>query len=191
MEKPFDPIESLQIIQQTIDEAKMRFQENGVIYIFWGAVVAFCAIGQFILELYFVPYAFLIWLLTLLGSAFTFIYYYRKRKEAGRGRNIISTIVGTTGFIIGANIFILGFGFWPYLGIAFTPVVIIFLSLYGMIIGRALQFNPMFYMALVTNVLGFVLFFVDLQYHPLGTALTAICLLLVPGLILFNKHKHQ
>lgn len=189
MDKELKPLESLELIQRTIAEAKMRFQENGFVYIFWGALNTVCATAQFIMEELHVAYPFLIWLLTIPGAIYTSVYYARKGKTEGRNGNVISKLLMASGIIFGANIFVLGFGFWPYLGKAFVPVVVILLSLYAMIVGRALQFKQMFYIAVVTNILGFLLFYVDLHFQTLGLGLASIFLLLIPGVILRNMHK--
>ena len=190
MDQGLKPLESLEIIQKTIAEAKLRFQDNGHIYIFWGTLNAICATAQFVLEQQHVPYAFFIWLLTIPGSIYTSVYYARKGKRQRQGKNVISSILTVAGIIIGVNIFILGFGFWPFLGTAFVPVVVMFLSIYAMVVAKALQFQKMFIMALVTNILGFGLFFVDLAYQPLGLALASIFLLLIPGIILNRMNKN-
>jgi drug/metabolite transporter (DMT)-like permease len=184
MEEILNPQQSLEIIQRTIAEAKTRFQENGLLYIFWGALIAFCAIAQFVMESQHVPYAFAVWFLTILGFFITFIYFYRKNRNVRRGKNIISEILSSSGIIVGVNISLLGFCFWMFLGSSFIPIVVIFLSFYTMIIGKALQFRQMFISGLISNVLGFALFFVPLQYQPLGLAAVAIFLLLIPGILL-------
>lgn len=189
MEEKFEPIMGLELIQQTIKEAKSRFEENGFVYILWGATIAICALGQFLLEQFNVPYAFMIWLLSLISAGITFIHFYRKEKKIARGKNVISRILSISGMIVGTNIFILGFGFWPYLGQAFTPVITIMLAFYAMIIGIALQFKMMFISAILINLIGFALFFVDIAYHPLGTAIAALCLLLIPGIVLNYRNS--
>lgn len=189
MEKELNPLESLEIIKRTIEEAKGRFQENGWMYIFWGAIIAICAIGQFILQFYYPMYAPLIWLLTIFGFIQNMVYYARKSKAAQRKTNVISNILRAIGFGVGINISVLGFGFWTYYNLAFVPTVIILLSLYTIIIGRAIEFKQMFNIGVVVNILCFGLFFVDLQYQPLGLAAAAILLLLIPGLLLNRMKK--
>ena len=190
MEKELNPTESLELIQQTIREAKGRFQENGHVYIFWGTLTLVCALSQFLLEELEIPYPFLVWLLTIPGGIYTSRFYLR-RKKGRKGKNVIASILMVTGFLFGANIFILGFAFWPYLGESYSPIVVVLLSLYAMVVARALQFEQMFYIGLATNLLGFCLFFVDLHYQSLGVGLAGICLLLIPGILLNQMNKKR
>ncbi|GAB5550434.1 MAG: hypothetical protein Sapg2KO_00250 [Saprospiraceae bacterium] len=189
MEKELNPLESLEIIKRTIEEAKGRFQDNGWMYIFWGTIIVICATGQFILQSYYPMYAPLIWLLTIAGFIQNMVYFARKAKQGKRSKNVISTILKAIGFSVGINISILGFGFWPYYNVAFVPTVIIFLSLYTIIIGRAIEFKQMFNIGVLVNILSFGMFFVDLKYQPLGLAAAAILLLLIPGLLLNRMKK--
>ena len=188
MDKEMNPLESLEIIKRTIEEAKGRFQENGWLYIFWGTIIAVCATGQFILQSINPMYAPLVWLLTIVGFFQNIFYFRKKGKQEKRRKNVISNILRAVGFSLGINISVLGFGFWTYYNVAFVPTVIILLSLYTIIIGRALEFKRMFNIGIIVNILCFGLFFVDLQYQPLGLAAAAILLLLIPGLLL-NRMK--
>ncbi|MFW6095142.1 MAG: hypothetical protein ACOC8S_01745, partial [Bacteroidota bacterium] len=56
------PQESLQVINEMIDTSKTRMRENGFIYLFWGWLMMFCALDQFVLlqleyyEISYYPY---------------------------------------------------------------------------------------------------------------------------------------
>ena len=39
---------SLELITEVIAQARKKFEENGFIFMFWGALIAIAAIGQFL-----------------------------------------------------------------------------------------------------------------------------------------------
>ena len=43
---------SLELITEVITQARKKFEENGFIFMFWGALIAIAAIGQFLLLKY-------------------------------------------------------------------------------------------------------------------------------------------
>ena len=76
------PNDSLQLINNMINQAKNRFSENGFLYLLWGWVIFFCSIGHFIfLKLNWFKNPEIIWAISWLAVIFQVIYLSRKKKK--------------------------------------------------------------------------------------------------------------
>ena len=82
----FSPEQSLELITEVIQEAKSRFEENGVIYCMWGAILAFAALLQYGLlrsgqeEISYYGY-----FIVPIGALISW-YYYARKKSARKKR---------------------------------------------------------------------------------------------------------
>ena len=187
-ENQLSPEESLALITSVIDEARVKFEENGSIYIVWGALVTVASFLQFILlkkgmgEWSYFPYFGL-----ALGGIYT-AFYFSKKKE--RSTNQIGRIVGITWIVLAINILILGFGFFPFLLVNLIPVILILMALGLLVSSVALRSRVLFWSGLMLNVAGFICFGLDWAFHPLLLCVASFAGVLVPGVILYvNKRK--
>jgi hypothetical protein len=182
------PEESLLLISKTIEETKRRFKAGGHIYIFWGCLMFIVTLSQFILiqkglsnRLGFPA------LLYPLGAIFTFIYYRKKFKNLPR--TIIGNILQAIGWLLGANLMILGFLFFSKLGEAMVPVFLIFLAIFTIITGVAIKFKPLILGGIVLNLIAFATFYFKWEYHPLLMSAGAVIAFIIPGLLLNQDQK--
>lgn len=84
----FSPKDSLQLIDQMINQAKNRFSENGFLYLLWGWLILFCSIGHFVLlKLKLVAHPEVIWASCWLAVIFQVIYLVKTKKK-GNSKNI-------------------------------------------------------------------------------------------------------
>ena len=103
------PEQSLELITEVIKEAKSRFEENGVIYCMWGAILAFAALLQYGLlksgqeEISYYGY-----FIVPIGALISWYYY--PRKKASR-KNQVSSNISITWGVVSMNLMILGFFF--------------------------------------------------------------------------------
>ena len=185
--KELSPEKSFELINEIISEARSKFEENGFIYMFWGALIAFATIGQFILirqghaAISWYPY-----LLMPAGAVFTAFYYARKEKSRV---NRISKALGILWWAIAFNLMILGFFYAPLLREHLIPVFLILQGI-GMIGAGAIIENRWLLLAgLVTNIAAFICFHLDWQFHPLLAGIVAIVAIFVPGMMIMLKHK--
>ena len=185
----FTPEESLKLITQVISEAKLKFQENGFIYMFWGGLVAIAALTQFVLlntgyeEINFYPY-----FMMPLGGIFTGIYYSRKKEGA---QNQISKIISSSWIVLGVNMMILGIIYGSVLKENIVPVILILLSLGITISGVSIKSNLILYSGIFINLSAFICFNLEWIYHPLLMGLVSFVAIFIPGLILMINFKKR
>lgn len=191
MEERITPEESLLLITKTIEETKQRFQENGHIIILWG-VLTFVVFGsQYLFSvLGWYKHFDIIWTVILfpLGAIYTFLYV---RKEVKNLPNTLLTrVLSTMGWTMGANLMVLGLVFSKQLGDAHAPVFLILLAFSMIVTGSSIKFKPLFIGGILLNLIGLGSFFISRDYHGFSMMLGALVGLIIPG-ILLNKANRK
>ena len=187
--KPLTPEQSLELITQVIGEAKNKFEENGVIYSMWGAMLAGAALFQYAMlkndqaEISYYGY-----LLLPLGSLFSWYYYTKKR--TGK-QNQVSKNVSISWGIISFNLLVLGFFFNAVLQDNLTPVLLILMGIGTAISGSLIRSQLILIAGLLLNISGLICFQLDWINHPLLLGVSAILFILVPGLLLMAKYQRK
>jgi hypothetical protein len=185
------PEESLLLITKTIEETKQRFQENGRILVFWGVLMLIVFGSQFILSLMklYQYTIYPVYLFPLVGGSYM-IYIGIKEKKKNKPKTIIGDILGNIGWIIGMNLFIMGFFFWDQLGRAVAPVFLILLALMVIVSGLTIKFKPLTIGGALVNLIGLGSFFLNGNYHGFSMMLGAVVGLIIPGMLL-NKARRK
>ena len=192
MNEKLTPEESLLLISKTIEETKERFQENGHIIILWGVLTFTVFFSQFIFSVVGLYKVFdIIWTTILfpLGAIYTFIYI-QKKKNRNLPKTILTRVLETMGWTLGANLMILGLVFRQHLGNAHAPIFIILLALMIIIIGAAIKFKPLLIGGILLNLIGFGSFFFEREYHGFSMMLGSVVGFIIPG-ILLNKARRK
>lgn len=188
------PEESLLLISKTIEETKQRFKENGHIIILWGVLMFTVFFSQYIFSLTGLYKKFdIIWTVILfpLGAIYTFIYMWKTVKKNNLPETLLTRVIGTMGWAMGMNLMILGFLFSQKLGDAMAPVFIILLALSMIVIGASIKFKPVFIGGLLMNLIGFVTFYLNTDYHGFSMMLGAVVGLIIPGILLNNARRKE
>ncbi len=179
------PKESLAIIQEMIQAEKMSFSENGFIYLFWGWLVIFAALAQFVLlqvELY--SYHYYPWFLMLFGSVFTGFYYRKQNK-----RTKLPVSGSTLSYIwiaITVNIFGVAF-FLPVQAGDFLLFIILSNIAVGTIVaGSLLKLKSLLLGGVVCIICAFTSVFLPQEYWNLLTIVAIVFSNIIPGYI-FKK----
>lgn len=188
----FSPKDSLQLIDQMINQAKNRFSENGFLYLLWGWLILICSVGHFVLiktKLFKHPEW--IWASTWLAVIFQVIYLVKtKKKETVKtySENIINHIWISFGICMFLVAFILGrIEGWD-------RIYSLFLMLYGtptFLSGVAMQFTPLKAGGIVCWVLAFVSVFIDPVYGLLLLGVAVIAAWIIPGYLLRKRYNQQ
>jgi len=185
----FTPEKSFELINQVINEAKTRFEENGSIYAFWGLLVTVASLAQFILlkngyyTINYYPY-----FLMPLGAIYNGYYYYKK----GRARqNQISKMVAFSWAAVVLNIFILGFLLSGILKQQLTPIILILLGIGTIVSAGAIKNRLILYSGIVINFAGLACFKLEWIYQPLLLGIVSAIAILLPGIILMVEHKKR
>ena len=186
----FTPQESLALITEVIREARHRLEENGFIFVFWGALIALASFGQYVLlrqEQYAIswyPY-----LLMPAGALVTGIYYARRRKNTGT--NQIARMVSVSWNTIAMNLIILGFVFGNILKEHLIPVILILLATGFWVSAAALRSKILYFSAIIINISAYICFYTDRLYQPLCMGMVSVVAILIPGIIwmIHNRRK--
>ena len=188
----FSPKDSLLLINSMINQAKNRFSENGFLYLLWGWLILFCAVGHFVLlQLQIFKQPEMIWTITWLAVIFQVIYLVKtKKKEVVKtySENIINYIW----ICFGISMFLLSF----ILGTSqqWNIMYPLFLMVYGIptfLSGVVMQFTPLKIGGIACWVLAIVATFFAPMYGLLLVAAAMVAAWIVPGYLLRKKYKNQ
>lgn len=181
---------SLELITEVIAQARKKFEENGFIFMFWGALIAIAAIGQFVLlknEYYTVnwyPY-----FLMPLGAIYS-MYYFSKKERKSR-YNQISRIVSYGWGFLSINMLVLGFLFGRILTENLIPVLLILLAVGTIISGVSVRSRLLLFSGILINLSAFAGFYIPILYQPLLMGIVAIAAVFIPGIILMAQYKKK
>jgi len=184
------PEKSLELITQVITQARNKFEENGFIYMFWGALIAIASISQFVLiknEYYNIswyPY-----LLMPVGAIYSTIYFSKKKRK--NKQNLISKIVSALWIVLSINMMILGFLFANNLKENLIPVLLILLSIGTIVSGTSIKSKLLLYSGIFIGISAFSGFYLEWIFQPLLMGVVSIITILIPGIILMVQHKRK
>ncbi|MCF8379709.1 MAG: hypothetical protein K9H49_09045 [Bacteroidales bacterium] len=193
----FTPEESLLLISATIEDTKKRFEENGFLFLFWGLLIFFVSLSQFVLTklelneiLTIENWTIRNWpvLLYPLGGIVTGIHVKKTYKKLPK--TILGNISAAMGWLLGANFMILGFFFSNSLAGNLIPVFIIIFAFWCIISGVIISFKPLIIGGILLNLIGFAAFYINWQNQPLMFTVGSIVALIIPGFLL-KKNKKQ
>jgi hypothetical protein len=193
-EHNFTPEESLLLISKTIEETKLKFQENGHIIILWGCLTFFVFFSQYVLELVGLHKKFdIVWTCILfpLGAIYTFVYTRRKIKKNNIPKTVLGITIEAMGWIVGMNLMILGFFFGGQLGKTLAPIMLILLAMAITLIGISIRFKPMAIGGILLNLIGFSTFLIHPEYYGFCLMGGAIVGLIIPGILLNQAKKRE
>jgi hypothetical protein len=182
------PEKSFELINQIINQARNKFEENGFIFMFWGLLMAITSISQFVLlkneyyDINWYPYS-----LMPIGSIYTG-FYFAKRKGKSK-QNLISKMVSFTWIVLSFNLLILGAVFGYYLKQNLIPIILILLAIGVIVSGTSVKSRLLIYSGTLINISAFVCFYIDWIYQPLLMSIVSILAFFIPGLLLMIKYK--
>ncbi len=183
------PEKNFELINQVINAAKTKFEENGFIYAFWGLLGTVAALGQFILlkngyySINYYPY-----FVMPLGAIYTVYYYYKKGRS---GQNQISRMVSISWTAVVLNIFILGFLLPVILRQQIIPIILILLGIGTIVSASAIKSKLKLYSGVIINLAGLACFRLEWIYQPLLLGIVFAIAILIPGIILMVVHKRR
>lgn len=188
MNKEFTPEDGFAIISEMIQNAKVKFEENGFMFMLWGVVVGLASLAQFMLLEYgyykinYYPY-FIIPIVVVLGAL-----YNAKRKT--RRNNVIGKLVSFVWLVLSVNMIGLGAFLGNRLGPNLIPVLLILMSLGIIVSGLALKSRLLIISGIIINISGFICFLFAWLYQPLLMSIVSFVAVFIPGLILMIKKNN-
>jgi hypothetical protein len=184
------PEESLLLISKTIEETKEKFKENGHKFIFWGILTFIVSLCQFlIIQLELNISTGFPALLYVLGGIFVYIYERKTIRKKNTPKTHIGSIVFWMATVMGINLMILGPLFWSQLGNAGISVFLILLAFLVILCGVAIKYKPLLIGGISLNVIAFIPFLIDWQYHFLIMTAGSVVALIIPGILLNIAHR--
>jgi hypothetical protein len=189
--KELTPSESLALITNVILEAKSRFKDNGFSFIFIGLCSFVASLGQFVLlklEYYRIDYY--PYFIMPVAAAVTY-FYYRKRRNATKSKNVIGRFISILSGILGFNLMVAGFFFWGKFGIALIPFMLILFSMWPLMAGILIKSRVFLISGIVINIIAYGSFFISREYHPLILSIVSLIGIVIPGLILNYSSKEN
>ena len=190
-EETFNPEQSLALINNMINKAKNKLADDGFFFIFWGWLVAGCALFHYITIKMGYDWGYYAWMIGMpLGGLFSSYYGYKQGKSK-TVKTHIDIYLGYLwgGFIIGMFI-ALGFMYWH--GIKHTYFFL--MILYGIatfISGGILNFKPLIIGSLFSFACAMISVFLGEADQLLIIAIALFCSYIIPGHLLRAKYKSQ
>ena len=189
--KEFTPSESLSLIANVISEAKSRFKDNGFSFIFMGLAIFIASFSQFVLlKLRYYQIDYYPYFIMPVAAAITF-FYYKKKRNSIKSTNIIGTLFTIISAIMGINLMIAGFFFWGKFGIALIPFMLIILAIWSSLTGVIIKNKVFLFSGIVINIIAYISFYVEREYHPLILSVVALIGFVIPGIILNFSSKES
>jgi len=194
-EERLSPEESLRLIESMINRVKDRFGEDGYLFLFWGWLVFFCGITEFVLS-HFMHYAKHYWVWSLCWAALVYqVYYIRKKHRTLKVHTYTGHILGYVWITYLILSFLIGFLIGRLTGNNyFYHIFPIVLSLYGMplfLSGIILRFRPLVYGAVCSWILSVIATFLSFDYQMLMLPVAMMTGWIIPGYLLRAKSKLQ
>lgn len=189
------PSESLQLISGMINSVQKRYSDNGFLYLFWGWLVFFCGITQFILLHFFdYPYHYMVWMLTWVGLIFQ-IFYLRRKKSESRVRMYADSVIGYVwlSFLI---LMMVIFYQLSHVELKIMQLLIlpVLLALYGFPVflsGVIMRFRPLITGGICCWILSIIAGFIPYEYQILLIPAAMLVAWILPGYILRKKFSDQ
>ncbi len=188
MDKQFSVEESFAVIKQVIVEARMRFQQNGWLFIFWGLVIAAVSFTNYFLLKAGVRKPYLINWVYVVAAIITFVYFSFKYKRV-KTNNVLVNLLGWMWLVININIFVIGFGFHN-LGFISVFVIMLIVSL-GYFVGSLMIRSWILVLgALVMNISAYIILFLKtFEQLLLLIGFVALICIFIPGVLMEIKKR--
>ena len=180
--------ESFQIIARMIEDEKVRFNENGFVYLFWGWLVVASALLQYALFFLNVKQHYLAWFLMVLGFIYMGIYFSTKKMKTVK-LPLTGKILSYSWIIIGLNLFAVCFFFPQSAGKWLMFIILLLVSIGSLVSGLSLRFKWMIIGGILCNALAYISLFLNHSYWGALAIFAVIFTNLMPGYILKSKFK--
>lgn len=186
----FSPKESLQLIDSMINQARNRFNENGFLYLLWGWLIFFCAVGHFILlklDLFRSPE--IIWATCWLAVLFQ-VFYLARRNKKETVKTYSESIIGYVWVSFGICMLVISViigktNSWHLI----NSIILMMYGIPTFLSGIVMQFRPLMIGGIICWALAMISAFVLPVYVLLLLAAAVIAAWIIPGYLLRKKYR--
>ena len=190
MKTEIDEQKSMDIILETIENAKANFRDDGFFYLLWGWLVLTASLLQFSLIVFVgTDFNWIGWpVLMTLGGILSGVHISKLSKSSQVKTHFDTVMVYLwCGFLI-AMLILFIITFCGIIGFAvLNPMIIVLFSLGTFVSGGILKFTPLKLGAVFGWAIATIAFFIPDVYQLLLVALAILIAYLIPGYILKSK----
>ncbi|MCU0403204.1 MAG: hypothetical protein MUE99_01560 [Chitinophagaceae bacterium] len=187
-QEKLEPLQSLQLIESMIKQAKNKLSDNGHLYLLWGWVILICSLGHFAAikwQLHERPE----WIWGLTWVAFLYqTFYLIKHKRNNRVNTYADEILKAVWLVfIGCGVIM---GVVVSRNANWETMYPLILMLYGVptiISGTVLRFKPLIIGGVICWGLSIVASFIPLLYNLLLVSLAVIAAWIIPGYLMRKR----
>lgn len=184
------PEKTLELIADVITQARNKFEENGFIYMFWGALIALTSFSQFALlangsyDNHWYPY-----LLMPIGGIYSYVYY--SRKKGKRKHNVIGKTISSLWIVLLINTMIYGFVFANNLRSNLIPIILTLVSIGTIVSGTSIKSKLILISGIFVGLSAYVSFFLEWFYQPLLMGIVSVIAFFIPGVLLMIQKREK
>ncbi len=191
MENNFSVDQSFKVIKETIEQARIKFEKSGIVFIFWGLVIATISFGYYFLRKAGLEKAYLINWLYLVAALLTFVYFTVKYSKEKKSKNFLASLLGWMWLILNINIFVVAFGFHN-LGFVSTFIIMLIISIGYFVSSVMLRSGILVIGALMMNLGAyFSLYLNNVDELLIYMGVIALVCIFLPGVLMELKARKK
>lgn len=183
----------LKVIYEMIESARSKIGSNYFYYLFWGYLVAFTCVAEYVL-IKLVKYSqhYLVWPVFMGAGLFITLLFTLRQKKASGSRTFIGTAMTYlwSAWLVSFMILLV----FANLNRDYEMILPVTLAMYGLgifVAGGLVNFKPLVIGAVLSWVASVAAFFSPHPVQLLIVFVTVIVAYIIPGHILKNKSKKQ
>lgn len=181
--------ESFEIIRKMIENEKVRINENGFVFLFWGWLSIFCSSLEYVLIFSGVRQHYYVWFTMILGGVFMGFYFRKKKKHTPMP--LTGKVLSYIWIFIGLNIFTFAFLFPITAGSLLLFFILSMIGVGTIISGALIRFPWLTYGGIICNILAFVTILVPPIYWNAISIVAIIFADIIPGYMLRVKYQNH
>lgn len=191
-EREINEQESLEIISQMIQSAKVSLSDDGIYFLLWGCAVFLCAMSQFILIQTGTSDGGIIWPIVMIGAGVVSTIIGRSRAQKAKVKTFVEGAIHYIWIAFGISLFIiLVFANTNTNWEGIYPMIMILYGIGTFVSGGVLRFRPLKLGGFFCWACAVAAFFVPFQYQLLIISAAVLFGFIIPGLMLRNRYKRE
>lgn len=189
-EELFNPQQSLQVIQNMIQQAQGRMQKNSFYFLLWGWAIALAYFGMYgIMKFTNYEHPYIVWTISIPAWIITLFYGRKQNKEA-----VVTTHLDKINMWLWIS-----FGlsilpvviFMSEINFNLSPIILVLTAIPTFLTGIMLRFKPLLFGGINFWIAGFIAFMVDYETQYLVGGIAIVLGYLMPGYMLKKMREHN
>jgi hypothetical protein len=180
------PQQSLDLIQEMINQAKGNVRDNSFYYLFWGWILIAAHVGSFVLNRIDFDYPFAVWLIVIPAWVVSFLYGTRQTKKQNRTSTHLEKVNISLWVSFGIIAVVIPF-FGSFINYQINPVILLVGSMATLTSGVIIKYRPLMIGGGILFIGGLLSFFLSKEMQSLASAAAIALGYLVPGYLLKSQ----